>query len=134
MKVQNGTSWSRHLGISEKKKTKFNLIKATRAEAAFVKLCLRDPRLFNGAEAPFYKSNFRLVSFKVAADRLRSSVCIYEKSLHRVRQLIPKMREIFTNRLRNVSASIIARATRCLVKYIILQLNRAISQTSILTC
>ena len=31
------------------------------------------------------------------------------------------MREIFTNTFRNVSASIIARAKRCLVKYTILQ-------------
>ena len=34
--------------------------------------------------------------------------------------LIPKMREIFTNRL-HVFASIIARAKHCLVKYTILQ-------------
>ena len=59
--------------------------------------------------------------FKVAVDRFRSLVCIYEKSMHEVRRLTPKMREIFTNRLRNVSASIIERAKRCLVKYTILQ-------------
>ena len=45
------------------------------------------------------------------------SVCNYEKSMHEVRRLIPKMREIFTNRLRIVSGSIISRAKRCLVKY-----------------
>ena len=50
-----------------------------------------------------------------------SSVCIYEKRMHEVRRLIPKMREIFTNRLRNVSASIIARAKRSVVKRTILQ-------------
>ena len=58
---------------------------------------------------------------KVAGDRFRSTVCIYEKSTHEVRWLIPKMHEIFTNRLRNVSASVIARAKRCLVKYTIFQ-------------
>ena len=41
-----------------------------------------------------------------------------------MRQLIPKMREIFTNMLRNVSASIIARDKRCLVKYTILTIAR----------
>ena len=57
---------------------------------------------------------------KGAGNRFRSSVCIYGKSMHEVRRLIPKMREMFTNRLSNVSASIIARAKRrCLVKYVI---------------
>ena len=37
--------------------------------------------------------------------QVSSSRCIYEKSMREVRRLIPKMREIFTNRLRNVSAS-----------------------------
>ena len=41
--------------------------------------------------------------------------------MQEVRRLIPKMREISTNRLRNVSASIIESAKRCLVKYTILQ-------------
>ena len=58
---------------------------------------------------------------KVAGDRFRSPVCIYENSIHEVRRLIPKMREVFTNRFRNVSASIIERAKRCLVNYTILQ-------------
>ena len=58
---------------------------------------------------------------KVAGDRFRSTVCIYDKITHEVRRLIPKMREIFTNRLRNVSASVIARAKRSLVKYTIFQ-------------
>ena len=38
-----------------------------------------------------------------------------------MRRLIPKLREIHTNKLCNISASIIARAKRCLVKYTILQ-------------
>ena len=62
-----------------------------------------------------------LLNFKVVGDRLRSSVRIYEKSMHDVRRLILKMREIFTYRLHNISASINARAKRCLVKYTILQ-------------
>ena len=36
--------------------------------------------------------------------------------MHEVRRLIPKMREIFTNSLRNVSAPVIARVKRCIVK------------------
>ena len=44
-----------------------------------------------------------------------------KKYAHEVRRLIPKMREIFTNRLRNVSASIMARSKRCLVNYTVLQ-------------
>ena len=43
------------------------------------------------------------VQIKVAGDRYCSSVCIDEKSMHEVQRLIPKC-EIFTNRLRNVSA------------------------------
>ena len=62
-----------------------------------------------------------LNSFKVAGDRFSSSVYIYGKSIHEVRRLIPKMREIFTNALRHICTSIIARAKRCLVKYTILQ-------------
>ena len=58
---------------------------------------------------------------KVAGDTFRSSVCIYEKSMHEVRWPMPKMREIFTNRLRNVSTSITARAKRFLVNYTISQ-------------
>ena len=58
---------------------------------------------------------------KVAGNRFRSSVCIYEKSMHKVRRLILKMHEIFTNRLRNVFASKITGAKRFLVKYAILQ-------------
>ena len=53
---------------------------------------------------------------KVAEDRFCSSVCIYEKSMHEVRRLIPKIREMFTNRYRNASALVIARVKRCLVK------------------
>ena len=60
-------------------------------------------------------------SIKVAGYRFRLSVCIYEKSMHEVRRMTPKMCEIFTNRLRNVSASIVVRTKRCLVKYTILQ-------------
>ena len=41
--------------------------------------------------------------------------------MHEVRRLIPKMGEIFTNKLRYVSASTIERAKYCLVKYTILQ-------------
>ena len=62
-----------------------------------------------------------VIIIKVTRDRFRLSVCIYEKSMHKVRRLIPKIREIFTDRFRNVSASIIASTKRCLVKYTILQ-------------
>ena len=67
-----------------------------------------------------FLSRLFAIAIKVAVDRFRSSVCIYEKSTHEVRRLIPKMREIFTNRFRNVSA-IIVRAKSSLVKYTILQ-------------
>ena len=51
----------------------------------------------------------KINALKVVGDWFRLSVCIYEESIH----------EIFTNRLRNVSASIIARAKPCLVKIIL---------------
>ena len=68
-------------------------------------------------------SSYAVKHSKNAGDRFDSSVCIYEKSMQEVRLLISKMREIFTNRLRNVSASSasIACAKRCLVKCTILQ-------------
>ena len=66
-------------------------------------------------------NNPKITTLKVAADRFRSSVCIYVKSTHEVRRLVPKLRKIFTNGLRNISASTITSAKRCLVKYTILQ-------------
>ena len=46
------------------------------------------------------------INVKVAGDRFRSSVCIYEKRYGQRATLIPKVREMFTNGLCNFSGTI----------------------------